>query len=290
MGDLLAAGVALADIALVLGRSLNAVTIRRARFFPRVQREMPAWKGSPLGNQRWWTPERIAAGLVDFAAKHPGRLPNSDHEYNRLKKEHMEWPPAQRVLALHGCMANAWDSLSVHRSRVTRQWAPWTQADDDYLLERAGEETLKRVALHLGRSWGACKRRLYDLGAGRARDVSGHLSAMQVAKLYNCPLARVKRLIATGGLSAVRVKGGHYWRIEPEDCERLKDTLSAPKRHSYKGSAPDVGNYEQRYGLKRVTRDGKVVRVARRDADGIHVPLTRFHPVERRFAATGGGS
>lgn len=253
------------EIALELGRSVNAVRIRRNRFLPKSKPATDVNHGWSPGYgriEKYWTEERIQEGLIDFAAKHRGPLPNSDHEYSRLKKGHMEWPTASAVLDLFGTMSDAWTAIGQGRARVTRQWVPWTQADDDYLLERAGEQTLKIIGKHLGRSWMACKRRLYDLGAGRARDVSGYLSAMQVAKEYNCPLSRVMKLIRSGELPAKRVQGGHYWRVAPEDCERLKATLSAPKTKSYQGSPPSLGDYDRRYGYRRIRVNGRTVRVA----------------------------
>ncbi len=288
LGEMVAVGDSYETIAAVLGRSVNAVTLKRRRGFPPPPAKGPRWMGSPLGNRRWWTAERVLEGLRDFAAKHAA-LPTSDHEYSALKRGHMEWPTAARVLELHGTMADAWAAIG---KKVSRQWVPWTVEEDDYLLETAGAFTLRIIARRLRRSAAACRRRLYDLGAGRARDVSGDLSAMQVAKLYDCPLARVKRFIATGKLPARKVVGGHYWRIDPGDCERIKGELSAPKRHSYRTSAvSDHGDYERRYGLRRVVVGGKTVRVtanvARRDADGIHVLATRFRPYVRRFGEVG---
>lgn len=260
---MLAAGRSKAAVGAELGRSQNAVQLRYRRLVPfDPESYVPGFGKSP-GRRLYWTEERVREALTAFARQHRGQLPNSDHEYSRMKKGHSEWPTASRVLDLFGTMANAWEAIGERRARVTRRWNPWTQEDDDYLLEHAGEQTLKVIAKHLGRSWSACRRRLYDLGAGRARDVSGHLSAMQVASLYGCPLARVEKLIRAGVLPAKKVNGGHYWRIDPEDCERVKKYLAAPKKHSYQGTAADVGDYDKRYGLMRVRREGKVVRVPR---------------------------
>jgi hypothetical protein len=158
-------------------------------------------------------------------------------------------------------MADAWDAIGAPRSRVSRLYAPWSQEDDDFLLDSAGTYTLKLIARRLGRSWPACKRRLYDLKAGRARDVSGFMSAMQVAKEYGCPLHRVSDLIARGELPAKKVLGGHYWRIDPADAEAIAGKLKAPKR-TYRKRPADFGDYERRYGLRRVSINGRIVRVA----------------------------
>lgn len=180
--EMVANGCTVERMARELGRSEAAITVRTARHFKAERRSAPAWKGSPLGNVRWWTEERTLEGLQDFASKHK-QLPTSDHEYSRLKKGHMEWPPAARVLEFHGSMPAAWAAVG---RRVSRSWVPWSQEDDDYLLGHAGEQTLKRIAKHLDRTWAACKRRLYDLGAGRARDVSGRAGADRFRGVAGC--------------------------------------------------------------------------------------------------------
>lgn len=258
-----ASGRPLQDVAEELGRSLNAVQIRRNRHFPTPKPEPGMNHGwSPgLGRiEKYWTSERVIAGLRDFASQRPGLLPNSDHDYSAAKKGHLEWPTAASVLALFGTMANAWAGIGAPKVRYTRKWNEWTQEDDDYLLEHAGEQTLKIIGKHLGRSWPSCKRRLYDLGAGRARDASGHMSAMQVAKEYGCPLHRVTALIARGELKAKKVYGGHYWRVDPEDAEAIAEKLRAPKR-TYRKRPADIGDYDRRYGLRRVSINGRIVRV-----------------------------
>jgi hypothetical protein len=258
-------GRSLEEVAGELGRSLNAVRIRRQRFFPtsRDLSRSPGWQGGSVpGGGRYWTSERIDEGLRDFARRHRGPLPTSDHVYNALKVGHMEWPTGQAVLELHGTMADAWGAIGAPKSRYNRGWVPWTQADDDFLLEHAGSQTLKVIAKQMGRSWAACKRRLYDLGAGRARDVSGYMSAMQVAAEYKCPVGRVEALIRRGELRARKVVGGHYWRIDPEDLAEVEAKLRAPKR-THRKARVDLGDYRLHYGYRRVPgADGKVRQVA----------------------------
>lgn len=280
-------GRPLQDVAEELGRSLNAVRIRRQRCFP-LPKPAPGvnhgWSPGMGRIEKYWTPERVEAGLRDFASRHKGQLPNSDHDYSRLKKGHMEWPTAQSVLELYGTMAKAWAGIGAPKSRYTRGWNEWTQEDDDYLLEHAGEQTLKIIAKHLGRSWSACKRRLYDLGAGPARNVSGHLSAQQVAAEYRCPVGRVTKLIQSGELRAFRVRGGHYWRIDLEDLPAVEAKLKAPRR-THRRAELDLGDYRKRKGLVRrlgpdgrtrdvpVTRKGELVQQAKRDRKRLEAGL-----------------
>lgn len=261
LGELVAVGASDADIAAELGRSLHAVACRKQRLQlgPKVDR----W-GRPTGKgeKRWWTRERVIAGLADFAAKNRGPLPGASGDYSALKAGHDEWPVAARVLEYFGTMADAWGAVPGTKGRYARGWVPWTEEDDDYLLSHAGDQTLKIIAKALGRTWSACKRRLYDLQAGRARDVSGYMSALQVAKEYGCPADRVSKLIASGELKAHKVQGGHYWRIDPADAEAIASKLRAP-RVTQKRRPLDTGDYRRRYGLRRtVGPDGKLVEVA----------------------------
>lgn len=256
-------GRPLEDVALELGRTLNAVRIRRNRKFPGPKPDPGVnhgWAPAIGRIEKYWTEERIRDGLRDFVRTHRGALPRSDHEYSRLKKGRLEWPIAANVLGIFGTFPDAWAAVGAPKSRYTRRRVPWTQDEDDYLLGHAGEQTLKVVGARMGRSWAACKRRLYNLDAGGARDVPGYLSAAQVAKEYNCPLTRVRGLIARGELKAHRVKGGRYWRIDPSDVEAIAEKLKQPKR-TYTGVHPDVGDYERRYGLRRVRINGRIVRV-----------------------------
>lgn len=260
---MLADGEPIEAISAVLGRSENAIRLRwgRSVMCP-IDGRIPAWGKRCWGTKHYWDREQTLKGLRAFVEATRGRpLPTSDHDYSVLKKGHMDWPTATRVLEYFGTMADAWAAAGAPKSRYHRGWVAWTQEDDDYLLSHAGEQTLKIIAKQLGRTWQACKRRLYDLGAGRARDVSGYLSMMQVAAEYNCPVTRVKRLIAQGELRAWKVQGGHYWRIDPADCERIAEKLRAPKRHSYKSTPPDLGDYERRYGYRRTIVNGRMERV-----------------------------
>jgi hypothetical protein len=261
LADLLAAGESHAAIAEELGRSYEAIRLRARRVLSPVDGWKPGWGKRPMGVARYWTRERVLAGLRAFAAANPGPVPCACREYAQMKKGHMEWPTAGMVLLQFGTMPDAWAEAGVSRARYHRSWVEWTQDDDDYLLERAGSMTLKIIAKKLGRTWPACKRRLYDLGAGRARDVSGYMSAMQVAQEYRCPLSRVTSLIASGALPARKVLGGHYWRIDPADCEAIAGTLRAPKRRSYQGTPPDMGDYDRRYGYRRMIVNGRMERV-----------------------------
>lgn len=273
-----------AELGAEFGRTVHAIACRRRKLG--LVGDVDRW-GRPLTGEkyRWWTKERVIEALADYAARNRGPLPTSDHVYGKVKKGHNEWPPQARVLEYFGSMADAWAAVPGTKGRFTRGWVAWTQGDDDYLLEHAGNVTLKRIAKALGRSWPACKRRLYDLQAGRARDVSGYMSALQVAKEYQCPADRVTRLIASGELKAHRVQGGHYWRIDPMDAEAVAAKLRAPRK-TQKVKPLDVGDYRKRYGLSRTQgADGRMVERAVTPAGAAHLEEKRARRREREEIA-----
>lgn len=210
--ELLAEHVTYQAIAAELGRSTPAVSHRVIAY--------------GLRPDPWWTRERTLAGLRAFAASNRDR-PVNKHRYHALKRGRDEWPPVARILQWFGSFQAAWDEAGV---ASTRHRSAWTEAEDDILLELAGSVVLARIAARLRRSAIACQRRLEVLGAGRSRDCAGYLSASQAAALYGCPVSRVTTAIRRGLLPAHRIKGGTVWRIDPEDCERLRAYLAAPSR------------------------------------------------------------
>lgn len=182
---------------------------------------------SPLGRNRYWTRERMVVALKDFMTRHRGPLP-AKRRYERKKRGHAEWPPANRVLEEFGSFAAAWEAVG-SEDRVCYSHIPWNDEQDDELLEHAGLMTLGLLARRLGRTAQACSDRLQSLDTPRALDVAGYLTAGQVAREYGCPESRVRRLIREGQLPAFRVRGGHHWRISTEDCEAVRELLTAPK-------------------------------------------------------------
>jgi len=53
------------------------------------------------------------------------------------------------------------------------------------------------------------------------------------------------------------------WCVDPADLKPVEALLRAPKTHSYTQSPPDVGDYYERYGLRRSVRNGRTVVVSR---------------------------
>lgn len=222
---------------------------------------LPAFQGSPTGNRRYWTKQRVLAGLRRAAAAIDGPLPCRDAAYSAIKKGHMDWPPASRVLEYFHGMARGWLAAGVSPWRVSLKNLDWTQQEDDYLLEHAGSLTLAAIARHLGRSYQSVRVRLGSKGFGiTARGNQGYLSAAELAKEYHCPYHRIRKLLAEGAVKGTYDKARNSWKVDPADIdEEAERLLRQPKVHSYKSSPPDMGDYYRRYGLKRQMREGRLV-------------------------------
>lgn len=271
--ELVLAGETFESIAATLGRSVEAVRVReqRLRVLPRfdpfsVTDPMERWsKGKHPAI--WRTREQVVDALRSYARRHPGPLPRMSDTYNTVKKGDPTIPPSARILDHFDCMAHAWiEGAGVHRSRVGTYGCPWTREEETFLTEHAGNMTLKDIGARLNRSWPACKRRLYDMGVGRARDQQGFMSAAQVAKEYDAPYHRVAALIANGTLKAHHPAGKrNIWAIDPTDAMAIADQLRALKQthKTENGYRTDHGDYRSHYGISR-TRDGAVERIPTR--------------------------
>lgn len=208
----------------------------------------PAFGHAPPGRVRYWTRARIDAGLGDFLAMHPrGMLPSQDDAYSRLKKGNPSWPTAASVLKVYGSMSRAWLALGAQPSRVSLYNVDWTDEEDEFLLENAGRMTLRTIAKRLHRSYGSVRMRLNRTHGKRARDVQCFSSAAQVAAMFGISYSRVQHFCRTGQLKAKKHLGN--WRIDPRDAKANR-ALLAPKR-TYRTTPPDVGDYYQRYGIRR---------------------------------------
>jgi hypothetical protein len=212
----------------------------------------PAW-GQGVGfGRRFWTTERVIAGMRRVREE-LGYFPLQGRHYNPLKEGRLDWPRADLIRRLGGGGRSAWRIAMVKAglSKDISGWhnSAWREDDNEYLLENAGLLTLKRIAFHLGRSYAACRRHLYDLGT-RARDARGYYTGMLLAEELNVPLGRVYLGIATGRLVAHRPPGRPYWQIDPDSMEAARGWLTAPKRtHSRTPVAP--ANYRRARGIRR---------------------------------------
>jgi hypothetical protein len=200
--------------------------------------------------KRYWSEEAALAGLRDFIASTQGKLPPNDEEYRTTRAGNDDWPGANVVLRYWGSMARGFLAAGAPLRRVSLLNVDWTPEEDNTLLELSGTVPMHRVAARLGRTPGACRTRLKQIHGLRAREAQGYLSASEVAREYGAPVSRVKRLVREGTLPATFCSFDTRWQIDPEDAERLRPILTAPKK-THKGYPPDVGDYRVRYGLSR---------------------------------------
>lgn len=200
-----------------------------------------------------WTPERVEAALRAYVKRTTGMLPSGSDEYNAVKKGDPSLPVAVTVVERYVSMSRAWLAVGAPKARVRFLGDAWTDAELEYLLEHAGDQTLRQIEKRLHRSWSACKRKLYDLGI-RARDAQGYMSAQQVAREYGCPVGRVLALIAKGELKAHHPAGkANIWAIDPSDAKAIEAVLRTPKRthRTENGYRTDFGDYRAHYGIRR---------------------------------------
>jgi hypothetical protein len=103
---------------------------------------------------------------------------------------------------------------------------PWTQADDDRLLNLAGYETVEKIAQRLARTESAVRYRMSSLGMS-AR-VSDGWTLRRLQSTLRMSRTRLRYLIGKGWL---RVRDS---RVNAESlasyCERRQDTLSVDTR------------------------------------------------------------
>jgi hypothetical protein len=216
------------------------------------------------GNVRYWTREKVVEGLKKAAKEIKGPLPCLDSKYNELKTGRLDWPPAHRIYEFFRSMARAWLNAGVSKHRVTFHNVPWDLVEDNYLLENAGRKSFEEIASYLRRTRDGVKDRLNRRMKIRARDNQGLFSAAELAKEFKCPYSRVLGLLAAG-----RIKGDyddirHRWQVDINQVTKeARQLLEAPKTKSYKDSPPDLGDYYERYGLRRKNIGGRVVVIGR---------------------------
>ena len=217
----------------------------------------PNW----IGKRRFWTRERVIAGLVVAAREIEGPLPCLDASYSRRKKGHLDWPVAPRVLGYFGAMARGWLAAGEPMSRVSLHNVPWTEEEKAYLLEYAGNHTLKRIARKLSRSYGAVRGQL-RIKKIVSRHNQGYFSAADLAKEYNCSYHRIRLALAAGKIKGCYDRSRNRWQIDlSELTPEAKEILARPKR-TYKTCPSDLGDYYTRYGLCRRVINGRVMAVA----------------------------
>lgn len=212
------------------------------------------------GRERVWTRERVLAALAKAADEIKGPLPTSDKAWNLIKIGRYDWPPHSRIYELYHSFPKAWAAVGA-AGRVSLSFAKYTPEDDEYLLEHAGQQLLEQIARHLGRTYPSVRGRLRWLKIC-CRYNQGYLSAAELAKEYNCSCHRIRSALKAGKIKGRYDKKRNRWDIDLADLNPgALAVLTAPKR-THKSFETDLGNYYQRYGLRRQNINGKVMVVA----------------------------
>jgi len=228
--ELFRAGAPDLVIAARTGRLVGTIrSLRRRRGWNRrlhriVAAEPIAFSGA-AGWRVYWTDERVANALRDYARKHPGPLPSGTKQWDAITRGNPQLPVSARVLEQYDGLGNAWRALlpaAAFRERVRLTWVPWTEAEDAYVEEHIERLTVREIAQHLGRSSGAVRqhmKRALDLASpSEARE---WWSVHEVAEHYGCPVPRVRQLVDEGLLPARR--GGSRVRIDPSHLPGVND-------------------------------------------------------------------
>ena len=201
---------------------------------PLRDREASPRTGTPWTDEEW---AFVEAHFEDMSAAEIApliqRTPAGIHK--RLVKLGVSKPHPKR----HPDVAATVHARAVRAGERRR----WTQEEDDFLEDNIGRGMVQFVGSRLGRSPRAIQHRLQILGSLRA---DGMLTVSEVARMYWCSRWRIYSLVRAGTIPSHRIPGTRYYRIDPADCERIADMLTAPKQ-TYKGVAPDMGDYRQRY-------------------------------------------
>jgi len=205
-----------------------------------------------IGRKRYWTRGRVLEALRAAAGEIRGPLPCHDRDYNIIKKGRLDWPTSHRVLEYYGSLARAWLAAGAPMKRIRIHNINWLPEETAYLLDFSGVKTLAGIAKHLGRTYGAVRKRLYSLNI-RARDNEGYMSAAQISTELPCSCSRLRRFLAAGLIPGATLdRERNRWKIDPglltpELIQRL-----TTERRTHKTWPLDVGDYYARYGIRRL--------------------------------------
>jgi hypothetical protein len=206
-----------------------------------------------MSRQTYWTKERVLEGVRLFVRATDGPLPKSDSTYRAARAGNTEYPSPYLLLKYWHSVGRAFLEAGADPRRVSLRNVKWTPEDDDVLLEMAGTISLRRLGRKLCRPQYGLRARLNEIHGLQARNAQGFLSASEVAREYQCPVTRVKRLIRSGQLPARFDSLHNQYLVDPADLAKVKAVLVAPKV-THKSYAPDVGDYYHRYNIKRTKK------------------------------------
>ncbi len=143
----------------------------------------------------WWTRERVLAGLLAFHEA-TGQAPTTSRHWAGLvrglpaqRRQPRHYPSAYAVLRHFPSFRAAWVAAGIQLDDA--HWAPWTAADDNYLVTHLGVQRTAGIAATLRRGEAAVRVRARKLG-------------LCVGLAHGWPLLRVAR---TAGVSEYVVRG-----------------------------------------------------------------------------------
>lgn len=205
-----------------------------------------------LGKRRYWTRERVEAGLRLALKQIRGPLPCGEDRYNRLKKGRHDWPCTKRVYEFYGCLGRAWLAIGAARRRVDLSNQDWLPEEDSYLQDFAGSLTLEQIGKDLCRSYASVRARLNRVLGITAKGNQGFWSAAELAKHYDCSLHRVCDLLRKGYIQGRYDKVRHRWQVDPAAINPSMEKMLKHPPGTHKAWVKDKGDYRIRAGIRRV--------------------------------------
>lgn len=184
-----------------------------------------ALRGRADLRRAWWTRERVLAGLLAFHATTDQAPTTSRHwaslvrDLPALNRQPRTYPSAYAVLRHFPSFRAAWTAAGVQLDDA--HWAPWTAADDRYLVAHLGVQPTAGIAATLRRGEAAVRTRVRKLG-------------MRVGLAHGWPLLRVAR---SAGVSDYVLRG-HVDRGELAVFKGAKHVYLDP------GDLPAVGEID----------------------------------------------
>jgi hypothetical protein len=168
----------------------------------------------PDGGRMWWTRERVLAGLLAFHHV-TGLAPTTSRNWAGLilttYQGQRRYPTAYAVLRHFPNFRAAWTAAGI--SLGDARWAPWTAADERYLVSHLGVQPTGAIAISLGRGEPAVRARArkFGLRVGTARG----LPILRVARVAGVSEYVLRAYIRRGELAAF--KGAKHLYVEPQN-------------------------------------------------------------------------
>lgn len=181
-------------------------------------------------NREFWTKERVIAGLQRFQ-KDFNETPLSSEAYAKKQQftgeitdgKHstqgyrQKYPSFASVLKHFSTFREAWRECGF---KVDRGFEEWTRTEDWFVVESCGILSRQEVAEYIGRSYGAVKRRLYDLGGITANSRWG-MSVSKASKLMNIQDFKLYNYVEHGDMPIFRGYKVNY--LNPADLLMVRE-------------------------------------------------------------------